>query len=718
MSLRDRISKALSYNAAPIVDGERAFVTGPAVVETFDATFGRDQSVFSPAEYGDYVATSSGVYVCVTKRAKAVSSLPIDLKTKRKDGSTDKVQGGPLRDLLDKVNPFWTFGQLLEMTEMSLCQWGSAFWFLERGNSGTRPPTEIWWARPDKVKVVPDPTNYVKGFLLESVNGGQDIAYTPTEVIWFRYANPIDEYSGLAPLAAARLAADMSSAAMQANRNIFANGVMMAGMVGPADSGVTFTKEQGQELEEGLSRRLKGVNNAHRVAVLRANLKFQPMSLTPKDAEFLGGLKWALEDIARAFGIPPDLVGGERTYANAKEARYAFWEDTIKPEARFIANVITEQLLPMFPGTGRADLAEFDLSNVQVLQELEDAKWTREKEQIEKGVIVVNAWRESKGLDPVPWGDDWWAPIGMTPVGGPMAMDVQAMKAAELAAMATVIEVQPPALEPGDEPQDRAMGRRNARSMAYGSPDHERAWRAFVTRTEPHERAVADVTADLLRRQRKSILAKLGQRGQRDAADLAGVPFDKARWTKEFRATIRPVLTEIVDDVGTAALDDLGIGISFDVKDPNVIRFLEGRAQRFAREVNETTYTQLQVSLSEGIDAGESIDDLAKRVEAVMGDRIRSSATTIARTETQGAAVGGTIESFRQAEVVQGVEWIAALDDRTRDTHISAHGQRRKLGDDFNVGGASGPGPGLMGEASEDVNCRCSLLAILDTEEL
>ena len=100
-----------------------------------------------------------------------------------------------------------------------------------------------------------------------------------------------------------------------------------------------------------------------------------------------------------------------------------------------------------------------------------------------------------------------------------------------------------------------------------------------------------------------------------------------------------------------------------------------------------------------------------------MGDRIRSSAETIARTEIIGGANGGTLEAWIQSEVVKGKRWLATLDDRVRDTHAEAHGQEVAIDEDFVVGNASGPMPGQMGTPEEDINCRCTATAILDMGE-
>jgi len=59
----------------------------------------------------------------------------------------------------------------------------------------------------------------------------------------------------------------------------------------------------------------------------------------------------------------------------------------------------------------------------------------------------------------------------------------------------------------------------------------------------------------------------------------------------------------------------------------------------------------------------------------------------------------------------------AALDFRTREMHVAAHGQVVALDADFEVGGGSGPALGQIGLAAEDMQCRCSMLAVLGSVE-
>jgi SPP1 gp7 family putative phage head morphogenesis protein len=425
-------------------------------------------------------------------------------------------------------------------------------------------------------------------------------------------------------------------------------------------------------------------------------------SLSPKDAEFLGALKWSLEDICRAYKVPLDLIGGQRTYENVNAAMKAIWVQCILPEARFIAEELTEQLLPMFPGSG-VDSVDFDADSVDVLQEGHGEKWTRSKEQISSGAITVNEWRKQEGLAPVAWGDAWWGPISLTPIKDAEEPDLPAVTEAPPAPNAPAQEEQPAEDDQTQEP-------RGMRMLPFGGPEHERECVRFNRRADPWQKAVARMCAELLKRQQASVLAKL-KAPKRDPGDVVDDPFDKAEWVKRFRVKARPVFAEIVAAIGAAALEDLALTGGFDLFDPLVIRFLEKRAQRFAVEVNRTTWDALKASLGDGLTAGDSMEAMAERVEAVMGERIRSGAETIARTEVNGAANGGTQLAWKQSGVVEGKEWVAALDARTRDDHVDAHGQVVGLDEDFTVGGFSGPCPGSIGDPSQDIACRCTMIA-------
>jgi HK97 family phage portal protein len=393
----------------------RSWPVGKGSLAAMDSTWGHDDSLYSPEEYGDALVTSNEVYSAVTLRARLMSSLHLQLFRGR-DAKKKAVTSGPAARLLQHVNPFWTFPRLMRMDELAMGLWGETYWAIERDQNGV--PSEIWWLKASRVKPVPHETNYLKGFLYEPEVGGPQIPFSPDEIVWQRYPNPLDEFSALSPMSAARLAAETASAMMTSNRRLFENGLQLGGIVVPTTDKVTFSPDQAADLESQLERRFRGVDKAHKWAVLRYEAQFRGLDVTPHDAEFLGGLNLTLRQVANAYGIPVPLLNDleHSTLANLRELMRAVWENTLIPDATLRAAEIEEQLLPMFPGQRRPDHCAWDYSQVPALQESASDSWARDRQAIEIGALTINEVRQSKGLPPVPWGDSWWAPVNKAAV--------------------------------------------------------------------------------------------------------------------------------------------------------------------------------------------------------------------------------------------------------------------------------------------------------------
>ncbi len=404
---------------------QRAWPVGKGELIAPDYAYGHDQSEFSPDDYGNYAAASTEIYSVVAQRARLMSG--IQLRFYRGRGS-DKIEVAdhPAVALHSYVNPFWTGERLARMDEMCMGLWGESFWALEgpRGN-----PSEIWWLKPSRVKPVPDESGYISGFKYHSVSG-QILHFEPWEICWFRYPNPIDEFSPLSPLAAARLAADTARDMARSNQALFKRGMQIAGIIVPPADKVTFSTEQAQDLERDLERRLTGADKAHRWAVLRYEAQFKQMAITPKDAEFVAGLGLSFRQVCRAYGMQPALLGDPEgaTLANATAFERIEWTRALKPDAEFRAAEIREQYLPRFRGSG-PDWCEYDLTSVPSLQESATESWTREAQALDRGAITINEWRKGKGMPPVPWGDKPWMPVNKATVGADGHLELPEPKA-------------------------------------------------------------------------------------------------------------------------------------------------------------------------------------------------------------------------------------------------------------------------------------------------
>ncbi len=397
-------------------------------IQDFEREMGhRDE--FGPAEYGNYLATSNDVYTVVNFRARQFGSLRLRSYDSRGNEKLEITEGAEV-DLLRKVNPHWTFARLMRQTELAMGVWGETPWAINKTRDGT--PAEIYWLRPDRTHPIPHPDKWLSGFIYEPVSGGDPILFDASEVVWFRYPNPLDQYAGLSPLAAARLAADVATASMQANRQMQRQGMSIGGFVVPKQHTNTakrvapFSPEQAKDLEKAISRQFTGTKNAHRWGVLRFEADFKSMSVTPKDAEYVDGLNLSFRQVCRAYGVPPPLVFDleHATLANVSALQKIFWEHTGVPEADFYAYDLEEQLLPMFPRQKVKHLA-WDFTKVPALQEATSAVWDRQRQQVEVGALTINEWRKEQGRPSVPWGDVWWAPVNKAPVDSTDGTDTE-----------------------------------------------------------------------------------------------------------------------------------------------------------------------------------------------------------------------------------------------------------------------------------------------------
>ena len=186
---------------------------------------------------------------------------------------------------------------------------------------------------------------------------------------------------------------------------------------------------------------------------------------------------------------------------------------------------------------------------------------------------------------------------------------------------------------------------------------------------------------------------------------------------------LAPVYEDIVGDFGERTVLTIGARTQFDLTDPRVLHFLKTEAGTFITKINETTREEIRKQLTEGVEAGESIDHLADRINSVFDMAQTRRSVVIARTETIRASNFGSFEGMKQSDVEEK-EWLATRDDRTRDEHAEMDGQIQPIDKPFiSPDGEEAMYPGDFGVPELDINCRCTVAPVfggkrmLDTEE-
>lgn len=127
-----------------------------------------------------------------------------------------------------------------------------------------------------------------------------------------------------------------------------------------------------------------------------------------------------------------------------------------------------------------------------------------------------------------------------------------------------------------------------------------------------------------------------------------------------------------------------------------------------------------QSTLNSGIVSGWSYQRIADQIRNQTEANYKQ-ALRIARTEG-GRLRSEAKEIAYQEAIEKGVEfkkmWVSALDSRTRSSHRGLDGQIVDVDEDFtSPSGAKAQGPRLFGVASEDINCRCTIIATFEEQE-
>ncbi|MBW2636469.1 MAG: hypothetical protein JRC86_02890 [Deltaproteobacteria bacterium] len=141
--------------------------------------------------------------------------------------------------------------------------------------------------------------------------------------------------------------------------------------------------------------------------------------------------------------------------------------------------------------------------------------------------------------------------------------------------------------------------------------------------------------------------------------------------------------------------------------------FVSGMVERRKTQIAGTTLKTISNAVTEAINNSFTNREMAKLIERRAGGVIAANrAKVIARTETHSAAQFARTEAAKATGLEFRKFWVAADDERTRESHVEAEADSRaniiKMDDAFSVGGHAAQFPGDPGLPVEEiVNCRC-----------
>jgi len=248
---------------------------------------------------------------------------------------------------------------------------GNAFLQL-LGEEGAAPDG-LFALRPERVSVAVDGRGWPNGYLYRV--DGETVRIPADRVVHVRGFHPLDDHLGLGCLDAAAGAVAIHNAATRWHKALLDNAARPSGALvyEPGEGGASLSAEQFDRLRTESEQSFAGAANAGRPMLLDGGLKWQAMSLTPADMDFVGTKAAAAREIALAFGVPPMLLGlpGEATYANYREANRALWRSTVLPLAARVLDAVAGGLAEWWPGV----TIEVDPDLVPALAEDRERLW-------------------------------------------------------------------------------------------------------------------------------------------------------------------------------------------------------------------------------------------------------------------------------------------------------------------------------------------------------
>ena len=279
--------------------------------------------------------------------------------------------------------------------------------FLQIGTDADGLPAALWALRPERVTVEPGANGWPVAYRYRA---GETLSRIPAEdgagrpgLIHVRGLGPGDDHYGLGCLAPAMGAVAIHNAATRWNKALLDNAARPSGALvyDPGEPGAALSPEQFDRLRGELEASFGGAANAGRPMLLEGGLKWQTLSLSPADMDFIGLKAAAARDIALAFGVPPMLLGlpGDNTYANYAEANRALWRQTILPMIGRLVDAINHGLRAWWPEARAA----IDLDGVPALYADRGVLWAQVSAA---DFLTVNEKREMLGFGPMEAGNN------------------------------------------------------------------------------------------------------------------------------------------------------------------------------------------------------------------------------------------------------------------------------------------------------------------------
>ena len=512
---------------------------------------------------------------------------------------------------------------------------------------------------------------------------GKQIAVPRGRFILFHGYNPEDISGHLSPVEAL---ADVLHEQVESNsfrRQMWRNGGRFNAYIRRPAEVEDWTDEQFERFRQSWDESWGGrsASQGGKMPILEDGMEIRTVPFSAHDAEWSTAKKLGREDVAGVYHVNPALIwpGEGQTYASAKENARALYNDTLAPMLMQVVERVNAIMLPLLDEPA-GDYVEFDLSvklqgsfeeRAQVIQSAVGGPWMTRDEA-----------RAMFNLPHIDGADELIVPLNVTEGGLASPRDTDP----------TVERYNASLPELKEAPHDGAC------QCAACKADEGRHYKA--TADDEAGRELADALKAFYRRQRKSVLPKIGAD---PTVPDEGEPawWDSERWNRELTDDLNAVAIKQSESAALKALAALGLDASaYSV--PQTRAFVNAMAYRRACMVNDATLRELEEAVA---------DEEGERTPADVFDDAESK-----RAENSGYPFAATIASWSAIEAVRqcaprrgATKTWDVTSGNPRPSHAAMNGETVPYDKPFS-NGAMWPGDADALGPEEVANCQCAVI--------
>ena len=340
------------------------------------------------------------VFNAVKLLSESVSQIPIEICETLPDGDVIKRSDHPLTRILTmNPNPDQTKVSFFSKIMVDLCMDGNSYVYIERNGSGV--PMNLYCLNSDDVTMT---KNNMDVFYTV---GDEKQMYSSNEIMHFRTLST-DGYLGISPIQQCKNAIGWGLAVETYGNTFFKNGAKL--------SGVLSTDRQMSELsierlKTSFQEQYAALNDANKTLILEEGLKFQQVSISNEQAQFLASRDMAIQEIARVYNIPPHMLKdlSKSSFNNIEQQSTEFVRYSVQP---YLANLESEMNLKLFKQSEQGKVfTNFDANGL--LRGSPNDRADFYEKMVNIGAMTINEVREKENMNAVESGDELYLPKGM-----------------------------------------------------------------------------------------------------------------------------------------------------------------------------------------------------------------------------------------------------------------------------------------------------------------